>query len=187
MFSITRTTDTRTTDTRTTDGVLADRRHSPGLLLALLGHVAMRRLRDAHTAHGNTPRQFGVLALLHDNGTMGQAELGARTGIDASVLVTMLNPLEVGGLIRRERDPADRRRHVVELTPAGEAYLLRAARAQAEVEDGLFAGITPAQREQLGELLIALEASLAPGGAACPLEPDPGPCPRTTDREPEIR
>ena len=171
--------------TPTADGVLADRRHSPGLLLALLGHLAMRRLRDAHTAHDLSPRQFGVLALLHDNGTMGQAELGATTGIDASVLVTMLNPLESDGLIRRRRDPADRRRHVVELRTAGEARLMRAARAQAEVEDGLFAGFTDAQREQLRELLIALEASLAPGGAACPLEPDACPCPPTTDRESE--
>jgi DNA-binding MarR family transcriptional regulator len=169
-----------------TTGVLQERRHRPGLLLALLGHVAMRRLRDTHIAQGLTPRQFGVLALLHDQGAMAQAELGAQTGIDASILVTMLNPLEVDGWIRRERDPADRRRHVVELTPAGQRRLIGAARAQEEAEDSLFAGFAPGQREQLRQLLITLEQSLAPGGAACPLDPEAGAgrsCLTAPDRE----
>ena len=32
-------------------GPLDERLSSPGLLLALLGHEAMRRLREAHTGH----------------------------------------------------------------------------------------------------------------------------------------
>jgi DNA-binding MarR family transcriptional regulator len=159
------------------DRVLHERRTSPGLLLALLGHVAMRRLRDAHTAHQLTPRQFHLLSLLHDRGAMGQADLGATTGIDPSILVTMLNPLEESGLISRERDPGDRRRHVVILTPAGEAHLARAAQAQREAEDSLFAGFDDDQRARLRELLILLQDSLAPGGAACALGEVPDSCP----------
>src|ERR1700678_814681 len=93
---------------------------SAGLLLAMLGHVAMRRLRDAHLANGLSPRQFHVLALLHDEGPVAQRDLGLTMDIDPSILVTMLNPLEDDGLICRMRDPDDRRRHVVTLTEAGE-------------------------------------------------------------------
>lgn len=142
-------------------GVLDERRSSPGLLLALLGHVAMRRLRDVHTSHGLTPRQFQLLGVLYDHGAFGQRELGLTLGTDPSILVTMLNPLEDAGLISRDRDPQDRRCHVVTLTPAGRKQLTRALRDQREAEDDLFAGLDQDQREQLRQLLIALEDSLA--------------------------
>ncbi|MFB7600673.1 MarR family winged helix-turn-helix transcriptional regulator [Streptomyces sp. NPDC056160] len=85
-------------------------RNSPGPRLALLGHEAMRRLRDAHTAHGLTPRQFHILGLLHDRGPLAQTELAIETDTAASVLVTQLNPLEAEGLVTRIRDVHDRRR-----------------------------------------------------------------------------
>ncbi len=143
--------------------VLASRPSSPALLLALLGHVAMRRLRDAHAAHGLTPRQFHLLELLHDSGPTGQSELGAMMGTDPSILVTMLNPLEAERLVSRERDEHDRRRHLVRLSADGEARRVSAAQAQHEVEDELFAGLDDEQR---GQLLDA--ADDAPGQACRP-------------------
>jgi DNA-binding MarR family transcriptional regulator len=150
------------TGTEISGGVLEERRSSPGLLLALLGQDAMRRLRDAHTAHNLKPRQFQLLGLLHDHGAMGQGELGQAMGVDPSILVTLLNPLEADGFVSRQRDPADRRRHVVTLTPAGERHLDSAAQAQREAEDALFASLDDDQREQLRTLLIALRDSHAP-------------------------
>lgn len=136
--------------------VLEELGSSPGFLLALLGQEAMRLLRDALTTHDLKPRQFQILDLLADRGPIGQRELGETMTIDHSILVTMLNPLEADGLIRRERDAADRRRHVVTVTPAGKRRLTNAARAQREAEDALFAGLTEQQRDRLRELLIAL-------------------------------
>jgi DNA-binding MarR family transcriptional regulator len=137
-------------------GVLDERATSAGLLLALLGQQAMRRLRGAHDAQDLSPRQFHLLGLLHDRGAVTQGELGNLTGIAPSVLVQLLNPLEDDGRISRDRDPADRRRHVVTLTPAGKKHLDRAARAQREAEDELLASLTSNQREQLRELLLTL-------------------------------
>ncbi len=142
-------------------GLLDERRSSPGLLLALLGHLAMRRLRDAHVRHGLSPRQFQLLGLLHDRGPMGQRELGQEMGTDPSVLVTLLNPLEAAGLLSRRRDPLDRRRHLVTLTARGERRLDAAARAQCEAENELFAGLDGAQREQLRSLLLTLKDGLS--------------------------
>jgi DNA-binding MarR family transcriptional regulator len=151
------THDTNVSEPRS--GVLAERRDSPGLLLALLGQDAMRRLRAAHTAVGVSPRQFQLLALLHDDGPMGQRELGETMGLDPSTLVTMLNPLEEAGFVTRRRDADDRRRHTVLLTDAGRDQLIEAARAQREAEDVLFAGLHGDQREQLREILLALRDS----------------------------
>src|SRR3954466_4885332 len=116
-------------------GILEERRSSPGLLLALLGQDAMRRLRDAHTAHDLMPRQFQLLGLLDDDGPMGQRELGQAMATDPSILVTLLNPLEADGFLARNRDTADRRRHVVSITASGKRRLDRAAEAQREAED----------------------------------------------------
>ena len=142
-------------------GILDEHRSRPGLLLALIGAEAMRRLRDAHTAHGLRPRQFQILGLLHDHGGLPQGELIRTMGVDPSILVTLLNPLEAEGLVARERDPADRRRHVVTLTRAGKKKLDRAARAQLETEDALFAALDDDQRQQLAALLVALRDGLA--------------------------
>src|SRR5688572_19352384 len=123
------------TGTEISGGVLEERRSSPGLLLALLGQDAMRRLRDAHTAHDLMPRQFQLLGLLADDGPMGQRELGQAMATDPSILVTLLNPLEADRMVARNRDPADRRRHVVTLTAKGKRKLDRAAEAQRQAED----------------------------------------------------
>src|SRR3954466_8107017 len=149
-------TPAHTDQTTATPSILDEHRSRPGLLLALLGHEAMRRLRAAHTAHNLKPRQFQILGLLHDHGGLAQRELMAEMDVDPSILVTLLNPLETDGLVSRERDPADRRRHLVTLTAAGGRALDSASRAQKETEDQLFASLDDEQREQLGALLMAL-------------------------------
>ena len=141
--------------------ILDQHRTSPGLLLALLGQEAMHRLRAAHTAHNLKPRQFQILGLLHDHGGLAQSELLEEMGVAPSILVTLLNPLEADGLVARDRDPADRRCHLVTLTPAGEKRLASASRAQKDTEDALFASLTDEQREQLRALLLALSDGLA--------------------------
>jgi DNA-binding MarR family transcriptional regulator len=146
-------------------GVIEERRSSPGLLLALLGQDAMRRLRDAHTAHDLMPRQFQLLGLLADHGPMGQRDLGQAMATDPSILVTLLNPLEGDGYVTRNRDAADRRRHVVTLTAKGKRKLDRAAEAQRQAEDTIFAGLSSEQRAQLRDLLIALRDGRDPRSA----------------------
>jgi DNA-binding MarR family transcriptional regulator len=156
------------------DEILEERRTSAGLLLALVGQEAMRRLRAAHAAVELSPRSFQVLALLHDRGDMSQADLHAAMDLDPSALVQLLNPLEERGLIERRRDVRDRRRHMVSLTGFGERELDRAASAQREAEDELFAALDAEQRRLLAELLLAVRESSAgerpcqpdgPGGA----------------------
>jgi DNA-binding MarR family transcriptional regulator len=153
-------------------GIIEERATSEGLLLALLGQHAMRRMRAAHTEHKLSPRQFHLLGLLHDRGALTQRELGALMDVDPSILVTLLNPLEADGYLSRKRDPTDRRRHVVTLTGAGERQLERAAQAQRDAEDELFAGLTGTQRARLRGLLLVLRQRLTPEQNTACTSPD---------------
>jgi DNA-binding MarR family transcriptional regulator len=158
----------RSATSSTSDPALLDEhRNSPGLMLALLGHEAMRRLRDAHTANDLTPRQFHLLGLLHDRGPSAQTDLAAETDTAASVLVTQLNPLEADGLVTRTRDPRDRRRHLVLLTEEGRQHLRAAAAAQQQVEDDLFRSLDETQRSRLTQLLILVRDDLTGGNEHC--------------------
>ena len=78
-----------------------------------------------------------------------------------SLAPSLLNPLEDGGFVARDRDPVDRRRHTVSLTPAGAEHLKAAADAQRAVEDEIFAALSTADREQLRTLLLALRQPAA--------------------------
>ncbi len=67
------------------------------------------------------PQYLALLALWSgpDGQTVG--ELGRRLRLDTGTLTPLLKRLEAAGLVTRERDPADERRVVVTLTPAGDA------------------------------------------------------------------
>jgi len=57
------------------------------------------------------------------------------------------------GLAGRVPDPADRRRNVISITPAGTAHLRRLEELLADVQDELLTGLSPAERQQLIRLL----------------------------------
>ncbi|MFF1507133.1 MarR family winged helix-turn-helix transcriptional regulator [Streptomyces sp. NPDC058326] len=87
------------------------------------------------------------------SGAMGQRDLAAAMEIDPSQLVAVLNELEAAGLAERRRDPADRRRHIVEITEAGTAALERVDAAVTAAESELFGDLTEAERTVLRGLL----------------------------------
>lgn len=123
-----------------------------GFLLARHGQDTNSRMRQALSATGLSPRQ--ALTLLHlAEGSTSQQALIEALGVDPSVLVAILNDLERDHLVERRRDPADRRRHIVELTAAGADALSPVEGAIAAVESELFAGLDAAEVAQLQGLL----------------------------------
>jgi DNA-binding MarR family transcriptional regulator len=145
--------------------VLGNADSRTGFALTVLGEEFSRHIREVLSQHGLKPRQLRILDLLDDRGPTGQRELADLMGIDHSVLVHLLNPLEANRLVKRERDTADRRRHVVSLAPAGAQRLAEADRAFCDAEDTFFAALTSKQRDQLNGLLSRLRP-ISKGSAA---------------------
>ncbi len=137
-----------------------------GITLTVLGEAFSRGIRDVLAKHDLKPRQLRILDLLDDRGPIGQRELAELMGIDHSVLVNLLNPLEDGKLIRRERDTVDRRRHVVTIAAAGKRRLGQADQAFRAAEDAFLAPLSVKERKQLHGLLARLrDAAPAPSGS----------------------
>jgi DNA-binding MarR family transcriptional regulator len=67
--------------------------------------------------------------------------------------VLLLNGLEARGFAVRERDPEDRRRHIVRITPAGRKALVQAERALESVTDEALRGLDADERGALRGLL----------------------------------
>ena len=133
-----------------------------GITLTVLGEAFSRGIRDVLAKHDLKPRQLRILDLLDDRGPIGQRELAELMGIDHSVLVNLLNPLEDGKLIKRERDTVDRRRHVVTIAAAGKRRLAQADRAFREAEDVFLAPLSGKERKQLHGLLSRLRDAAPP-------------------------
>jgi MarR family transcriptional regulator, temperature-dependent positive regulator of motility len=129
-------------------------------LLVRLAKVVHRR--STEELLGMRMRQFQLLSYMRGRESVPQQWLGETLWIDPNNLVLQLNELEAAGLVLRRRDPDDRRRHLVQLTPEGERALVRAERAQESIEDEVLAHLTVEERATLRELLDrALQGEVA--------------------------
>lgn len=128
------------------------------LLLARHGRRLNARIRQALAVSGLSPRHGMTLVRLSHAGPVSQQDLIDFLAVDPSALVGILNDLERTGLAERHRDPADRRRHIVELTATGARVVRDVDRAIAAVEADEFADLTSGEVEQLRGLLSRLRA-----------------------------
>lgn len=76
---------------------------------------------------GITYPQYLVLMALWERAPRTVGELGQALGLDSGTLTPLLKRMEANGLVARNRDSADERRVLVELTAAGLALRDRAA------------------------------------------------------------
>jgi DNA-binding MarR family transcriptional regulator len=129
---------------------------STSFLLKRLGWRAKDQAMDAYEEAGFSPYHHAVLALLEEEPRETQATIADALGYDRSHLVGLLDELEERGLIERRRDPTDRRRHLVKLTPEGKRALSRLRTIAKRIDDDFFAALDPEQRAALHELLLAV-------------------------------
>lgn len=104
-----------------------------------------------------------VLTALDRTPLRTQAALARAIGADKTRIIGVLDDLQERGFIRREPDPADRRVHLLALTPAGRRLHARVRRAIRQAEERLLSQMSAADRQTFLRVLQALDELDEPG------------------------
>ncbi len=137
-------------------------RHLRGLLVQLSRRRPVRDpVATACEDLGLTPAQLHLVMWLGTDGALTMGELARRVAVSEKTITGVVDRLERDGLVRRERDPADRR--VVQVTLAARgAQLYRRMDVEIETKLTRFLGLLEASdRGHLVRMLEKLTAKLA--------------------------
>ena len=133
------------------------------ILLAKLSKTVYRKSEEALS--GMSVKDYIALAKLDHRG-VPQQRLAESLGMDENNLVLLLNGLEEAALIARRRDPDDRRRHIVEITPKGKKVREGAEHAMTTVEEDLLKALSSSERATLHQLVRRILESQAASAKA---------------------
>jgi DNA-binding MarR family transcriptional regulator len=120
-------------------------------LLTKLSKVVFRRATEETI--GMRLKQLMALQHLRDSEACLQQGLAEMLMLDANNCVLLLNELDEAGYVERRRDPEDRRRHIVEITPQGLEALAESERRLDDLEDEVLGSLSGAEQRQLHDLL----------------------------------
>ena len=136
--------------------------HQPlGLHLTRVSRIVSRAFDDALAEAGGSLPVWLVLISLKSGQLASQRELADAVGIQGATLTHHLDAMESAGLVTRRRDPANRRLHLVELTPAGDALFARMRDAAMAFDERLRAGLSRPEVAQLEVLLARLRDNVS--------------------------
>jgi MarR family transcriptional regulator, transcriptional regulator for hemolysin len=137
-----------------------------GLELARTAKAVSRAFDQALVAAGGSAPMWLVLISLKTRQLGNQRELAEAVGIQEATLTHHLNAMEADGLLTRQRDPGNRRIHVIELTEEGEAMFRRLRRAALAFDQRLSSGLTGEEVASLEGLLHRLHDNVAGSGGS---------------------
>ena len=132
---------------------------SRGTVVMLLRLAKTIHKRSTEEVLGMKLRQLMLLSYLRAGAPALQQQLCDALWLDPNNGVLLLNELEELGYIERRRDPADRRRHMVDITDEGRIALEHGERAQETIGDQLFAALSDEERATLRSLLNRAQLS----------------------------
>ncbi len=135
---------------------------STTFLLKRLGFSAKEQALEAYEDAGLHPYHHAVLAVLDEGSRETQGAIADALGYDRGQLVGLLDELEERGLVERQRDPSDRRRQSVRMTPEGKRALAKLRALHQKLEDDFLGGLDESQRAALHALLRSLAARHLP-------------------------
>jgi len=136
----------------------------PGFLLRRLNQIHYALFFEECRAFNITPVQYGLLTALAVRGQLDQGSLGVELGIDRTNVADVLVRLSARGLVRRVRDPSDRRAKLASLTPKGRQLTSSMFAAMQRAQDRLLAPLSQKERDAFMTTLVRLiEANNAYG------------------------
>jgi DNA-binding MarR family transcriptional regulator len=129
---------------------------STTFLLKRLGFAAKDASMKRYEETGLHPYHYAILLALGEDSHDTQGAIADALGYDRGQLVGLLDDLEERGLVDRRRDPNDRRRQLVRLTPDGKRTLGRLRALARQIEDEFLAPLADDERATLHSLLFRL-------------------------------
>jgi DNA-binding MarR family transcriptional regulator len=135
----------------------------PGFLLSRVGAAVRAGFKDVLAGWGVRPQQYLILLILDARGGASQQELCTAARIDSGNMVELLDGLEALRYAQRARDPHDRRRYVVTITPAGRSALADLRQAVGEYNEHVLSPLTGREQRQLAATLGKLFTTTAEG------------------------
>jgi MarR family transcriptional regulator, transcriptional regulator for hemolysin len=132
-----------------------------GLQVTRTAKLVARAFDDALAGVGGSLPAWLVLVSLKAQRHGMQRELAEAVGIEGPTLTHHLNRMEADGLVRRSRDPQNRRVHLVELTDAGEGAFNQFLEAVVAFDGRLRNGMDDQDIAILGDLLRRLRLNVA--------------------------
>ena len=117
----------------------------------------VRRLRQAHTPGDLTLSEASVLARLDRETIASPTELALGERIKPQAMASTLAALESQGLVSRSPDPADGRRALITLTPAGRAALGHRRSVKTALMTRALSEFTADERTQIRQTIALLD------------------------------
>lgn len=125
---------------------------------------ASRRARGRYARHASAGElsisQYHLLEPLAGGAGLPLGELAEAAGVSSPSATRMLDGLERRAVVERLRDPADRRRVRIRLTPAGAELVARKREQVAAAREAIFASLRPSERRAAARLLSSLAAAI---------------------------
>jgi MarR family transcriptional regulator, transcriptional regulator for hemolysin len=131
-----------------------------GLRLARTARVVSQAFERAMADAGSTASAWQVLLLVRTKQWATQALMAEAMGITGATLTHHLNALEAQGLVRRWREPSNRRVQQVALTDEGQELFDRLRRVAIGHDERLRSRLTAEETALLAELLDKLQSGL---------------------------
>ncbi|MER5981423.1 MarR family transcriptional regulator [Streptomyces sp. NPDC001857] len=123
---------------------------SPSLLYMVkqVELVVRSRLDELVRPSGITALQYTALTVLERHDGLSAAQLARDSFVTAQSIADLVRSLEGRGLVRRERNPRNRRELLILLTEEGRALLARYEGPVRELEERMVRDLTAHQGEQ---------------------------------------
>jgi DNA-binding MarR family transcriptional regulator len=131
--------------------------------------IVRARLDELLKPAGITALQYTALTVLNHHDGFSAAELARRSFVTPQTMADMVGNLDKRGLIRRERNPGNRRELIVRLTRQGRKLLADHAAEVLELEQTMTSRLTADERETFRNLLNVCRKSLASQAASRPI------------------
>ena len=119
--------------------------------------LAARRVRAERGAADLPDPQFNVLVLLARHGVMTPGQLAERERVQPPSMTRTITVLAGRGLVAKQENPADGRKVLVELTPAGRTEVTETKRRRDAWLAGRLAGLSAGDRACLAQAVALLD------------------------------